>query len=418
MKTITRATLALLAILLIVVGSSTALAEDVVKLKNGREYKGEIIRQTDDLITIVITIGSISQEITVWTGDVESVARDTDTDLEGVKDPDDKKETGKPDPKTTLKAGSSGGGELIDFDATANKRVFVIPLNGMVGTYFRKDKLEQAVDEARKYKPDVIVLLINSGGGMLYELYRVHEYIVELRDEFRVVAWIESAISAAAMTAFNCREIYFMKQGHMGAAVAFNPATMKAIEGRELEEWLDHGALMAETAGHDPLLARAMIHPRYHVTGEREVLPNGHVRIELTNGGSGEVVCYGGEILTMTAPEAEKWGLSLGTADDTDELATFLNLDGWVEVGPEGRKIMDSWVKLLDKAEKDVPVLWARLGMYGGNTRQDVTQQVVILREMLSWCQKLGDEVAAWHVGLDRISLEFMLRDALQRLKQ
>ena len=43
----------------------------------------------------------------------------------------------------------------------------------------------------------------------------IHE---QYKKKFRTVAWIDSAISAAAMTAHCLEEIYFTPQGNYGAA--------------------------------------------------------------------------------------------------------------------------------------------------------------------------------------------------------
>src|SRR5690606_35039853 len=120
-------------------------------------------------------------------------------------------------------------------------RVTFISLEEMVGPFLNADALRHSLELVKDEKPDISVLAVNSGGGALTEVQPLSDLIhKELKKDYRVVAWIRSAISAAAMTSLNCEEIYMMREGNIGAAVAFmqTGSGTKALEGEELEQVL------------------------------------------------------------------------------------------------------------------------------------------------------------------------------------
>lgn len=427
--------LACVAALWLTLGSvGLALAQDKVTTTDGKTYEGEIVRETDAMVYIKMKIGSIERTITIWKDKIDKIEREADKQ----KATDEKPTGSKPgeQQRATEDEGAGSlanavGGAAADAGMRASsesarndpnaKRIVVIPLYEMVGTYFRSDKIMDSIRVAESYDPEIIIFQIESGGGMLYELYRIRDTLTELREKYRLVAWVKTAISAAAMTAVNCPEIYFMREGNMGAATAFNPSTGQSIKGDELEEWLQNAEDMAEAAGHNGLVVRAMIDPRYHVTADIEVLPNGKKNVTFYEGDQGDhLVSPAGKILSFTAADAEKFGFSLGTADDVDDLARFLNLESWVEVTDKSRKVQEDWWATLDAAQIEVPKLYARLGIYGSGSRSDLGRQAEILRELIRWAQRLGDEPAQWGAAgypLDRRALEMQLDEVRRALR-
>jgi len=387
-----------------------AFAEDVIHLKSGKTLTGEIVSETEDMIEFLVSVGSIKNTFVLWTGDIESIERDgegSDTDdasVTNVRDADQ------------INTISNTDVDEIDADLT-NKRVFVIPLHGAVGETFRVEQLKQAIDAARPYNPDVIILDIDSPGGLLSEIYLLRDYLREVREEFRIVAWVKSAISAAAMTAFNCREMYFRKEGHIGAATAFSPATGKALEGYALLQWLDAARDIFEQTEYSPHIAQAMVKHDYYLTADREVLPSGEIRITWYEDDSGEFqLSRPNENLVLTASEALKFGVSLGTADNNAEMAEVLNLDGWVEVSDDGRKIMEKWIRTFEAGKKEIRALRMKLSLLGGS-QSDLGQRVAVLRELIKWCKRLGPQVSRMQ-GLDQAALERELKTLLRQMDQ
>ncbi len=375
-----RALTCLLSLLLLLTFAVSALADDVVVLKNGKTYHGEVLEETKDIVRMKVDVGGIVQTYTFWKDDVQTLTRNA---------VDEKTQSGTTPPKTPAKSTGGQTGESVANAADlVNKKVFVIPMHGGVGETFRQDKLKEAIDAARPFKPDVIVLEINSPGGALSEVYKLRDYIAEVRDEFRIVVWVKSAISAAAMTSMMCREMYFMKEGHIGAATAWynDGSGAKAMEGEALEEWIKDAREFSAAAGYDPVVTQAMIDPKFILTADVEELPDGERRVTFHDSykEGAEIICREGEILTLTASQALRYNISLGTVDDKEEFARMLNLSGWVEVSDAGRKIMTEWQDSYELAAIELP----RLFNEWANGASTIDDRIRVVRELMKWLRR------------------------------
>lgn len=167
----------LLAVLLMMALTVSAFADDVVVLKNGKTYRGQLIEETKDIVRMKVDVGGIPQTLTFWRDDIQSLTRNVAEDGK----PDADARPARPSTGDAAKGASPADADLV------NKKVFVIPMHGGVGQTFRQDKLEEAINAARPLKPDVIVLEINSPGGALSEVYKLRDYLQKVRDEFRIV---------------------------------------------------------------------------------------------------------------------------------------------------------------------------------------------------------------------------------------
>jgi len=421
-------TLTFLIALLLAMGA--AFAEDVVEMNNGRTYEGRIVNQTDDYVEIVVQMGTIESSYYLMTDNIALIKRDGEVVFppEAVEAAAENESANAARTEAAATGARNASPESsareddkpLDLESTINKRVFVIPMEGMVGKFFRQDKLEEAIEAGKQYDPDVIVLLINSPGGLLTEVYKLRDYLQKERNEERIVVWIKSAISAAAMTAFNVREMYFMKEGHIGAATAFRGT--ESLQGEELERWLEAARAMFASAKWDPKIAQAMIDEKYWLSADVEIRPTGEREVTWRDDGEGDVVLSRpGENLVIDAEQAYELGIASAICDNEEELAEALNLEGWVEVSSEGRDIMESWKNTLERADKEIPKLLMRyeaLQGMGIDPCVVLKQQVQILRDLINWSKRMPDQVGAIFYGLDQNALERELRLAVAQLKR
>ena len=401
--------------------AASLFAEDVVELKNGKTYTGEILEQTEDYIKIKTLVGGIEQTYTIFIHDVETVTRG---DAEGGASASAKEDA-------AASAGSpagteTAGAETVDPETAAeiaadpnlaDKKVFVIPMQEVVGITFRADKLEEAVEAARPFKPDVIVLEIDSPGGLVSEIFKLRDAIQEIRNEFRVVVWIKSAISAAAMTSLNVREIYFKREGHIGAATMWysDGSGAKAVTGPELEYFIEQVSDFVTSAGYDPIMVKKMIKPDGWLSADVEVMPNGERKVTWYDNQNGEfLVSRDGEILTLTASQAEFFGISLGTADTPEELAELLNLKGWVEVSDAGRKIMKEWKHAVERLEIELPRLYREYA----NPASTIDDRIRVCRKLLEWVKKYPELVEDAYQMPDGSGLPLNERSLERLIKQ
>ena len=335
--------------------------------------QGRLVVAAEWFITLETDLAGELRRKTIFKGDILS-----------IRTIDGPEALGKIDDKTTRpKRGSHRAVETGDANQPG---VFVLPLKKTVGTYIRHEEMEAIAEEADKYGPgQIIVLILNTPGGSVTEMEKIHEVLMKSKKRHRLVAWIKEAISAGCAIAMHCDEIYFMKEGSAGAMTAYSGQT--ALQGEQLQEWLRRAGDWAEAGGRKRYIAEAMIKASkllsYDVdpdTGERTFYPDL----------SGEFV-LSDEVnnLVFTATQAVHSGFADGIADTEEELAELLDLPRWHETSDYGRKIAKKWYDTVKLAERELPLLQARL-RYAGSGSGD---QVVILGKRI----KILQEVIRWH---------------------
>ena len=284
--------------------------------------------------------------------------------------------------------------------------VFILPLEGMVGTYFRHDEIKSIGEHADQYgEGQTIVLLIDSHGGLVTEMEENHEAVMELKKRHRVVAWIKTAISAAAGTVLACDEIYFMTEGTLGAMTAYAGTT--ALKGKQLEYWMNAAGEWMEDGGHSKYLAHAMIHAPSKVSYNKDPETG---KVTWYDDLSGEVVLSDGKSnLVFTSTTATKCGFADGVADTEEELATVLNLPKWHEIDNHGRRMAKDWQETVKRAEHEIPLLWNRLS-YAGTGSGDLV-------EILGKRIQIYEKLIRWHDRCPNVALMTGLlpKDRLER---
>lgn len=397
---------------------------EVTFLENGKEQKlqGKILRADTTMVKLETdAAGKVGTKF-IFYSDVRGI-RTVDAAPAGSGDAAGGKpaETAAP----TAPVGSTVAAKPKDGGAakiTSNfNGVYVLPLKGMVGVGLRHDEIKKIGEEADKAGPgQIIVLLIESGGGLVLEGDRIHETLKDLKKRHRVVAWIKEAISAAAFTGMHCDEMYFMRVGAYGSITMF--AGQTAISGAELDAWLEKISEVAKLGGRDPQVARCMVTKPLEVSYD---IPEG--------GGPKDAIFYPdlrGEfdldtkdtMLTMNADQAVHCGWADGIADTEEELARQLGLPEWKEASDYGRKMADSWQRLLKRADEEVPKLVARMGFKGSGSDDPTAQlgaQIQLLEDIVRWYNQLGEQVMMIQFGKYGVPpREALLREIEQRRKE
>jgi len=326
---------ALAAMLGVLVG--TPAHADTVELKDGRKLEGRVEREVDGAILFVMKVGAIEHSQWITADQIVKLER-TEAAAAAPRAADPEK----------VKIADGAG------------RVAFISLEEMVGPFFNRDALMKSVEILDKLpsdqRPDVIVLWIDSGGGALLELFKLTETIQnEIKPKYRTVAWIRSAISAAAMTAWACEEIYMMDEGNIGACTGYMTVggRTQAMDGAGLEQVLEYMERVSEWGRHEPLVMRAM-----QISGEKrknkplsaDISPDGRVTWYENDKGQ-YLVCDKDKILTLNAADSVKFGVARGIANTKDELAKLLGFQEWVEVGPEADRYQQEFRRNVQTAQ-------------------------------------------------------------------
>lgn len=307
---------------------------DKVFLKDGRVIEGVITREGDGFLYISYKFGEMDRNEFVLRSNIDHIERDADTATDDSKSktpihPDVPAPTPTPTPDSTPRA------KLTPSNAPPGAcKIAFITLEGEVGPEMNAGALRHSVELLSDDEPDIVVLKINSGGGALFEIQKLSDVIEkDIKPKYRVVAWIESAISAAAMTAFTSEEIYMLKEGNIGAATAFSMSGGRATaaKGEDLERIFREMERICKRGNHDYKIMRAMEVP---TDLSADIDANGTITWRYDLEGQ-HIVSTTNKILTFNSIDAVKFGLARSVADNKDDLARALGCDSWVEVGKD-----------------------------------------------------------------------------------
>lgn len=371
---------------------------DVVKVKfleGGvpTEFQGKILEDAKLYLTIEgKELGKTTKKI-IFKSDITAM---TTVEQAGAEDSGDGSPASSPKPGTSAPASSTETAKDEGKDASdksAKKQadkpgVFVLPMKGMVGKEVRTKEIVQIGKEADKYGDgQIIVLLLDTPGGAVVEMEKMHAALADVKKRHRLVAWIQKAISAGCATAIHCDEIYFMTEGTAGSMTAF--AGTQSWQGEELERWLRVAGDWAELGGRNRWIAESMIHAPILLSYDKDPVTG---KVTFHNDLSGEfILSREDENLTFTSSVAVHCGFADGIADTTEDLAKLLDLPEWHEINSYGRDIAKDWAEICERADKELPKL-ARQYEYKGTGSGDpfvvIGTRIRILEELIRWAER------------------------------
>ncbi|MGD0388288.1 MAG: hypothetical protein ABSC42_04965 [Tepidisphaeraceae bacterium] len=148
--------------------------------------------------------------------------------------------------------------------SAADRKTVVITIAGEIDDYNR-DQLFRRFDDAKKLGAKVVILNVDTYGGLLTSGLEISRFI-KRQDDLHVVAYVQDkAISAGAMIAMACDEIVVSDSASLGdcAPIIFGPEGLEAMPAAERAKAQAPVLLdFSESAvrnHHDPLLAAAMV---------------------------------------------------------------------------------------------------------------------------------------------------------------
>lgn len=191
-----------------------------------------------------------------------------------------------------------GNGQVIE----KKPLVYQIPIKGQIEPALLY-VVRRGVTEAKKEKADAVVFVMNTPGGGVNEAREIINLIGQI--DVPVYTFVEKdAYSAGAIIALSTKHIYMAPGSVIGAATPLMMGPFGGVEqmSQAVEEKMTSAVAAmvraaAEQGGHDPQLGEAM------------------VRRELGYTAGTNVLSKAGELLTLTASEAEGI-LSEGTVAD------------------------------------------------------------------------------------------------------
>lgn len=302
-----------------IVAGATLCDADVVRLIDGTNLRGDILAENDDMIAFCEADNEIVR--LVPRTDIAMALRET---------------------RRLTERGKSG--EPFDLERAAEANAPTgdahrIELRGVFGEEILAAGVESAVKRALERGARRLIFVIESDGGVVQEATAIARVIEDAGERATTVAVVERGLSASIWPTFACEHIFMTEGAVLGAAVAFTQNTSTgeiAVDAKFNSALAAELAAMAERQGHDGELARAMVIPEIAIWATVEADGSWTVREarpDLATGGVRTVV-ETGEVLTLTAPDAARLGLSRTIGDhSTGAVGMAVEGEAWADAG-------------------------------------------------------------------------------------
>lgn len=206
--------------------------------------------------------------------------------------------------------------------------VYVIPVKQTVESGLQSF-LERAFKEAEEAKAEHVILVINTLGGKVVNAEEIGHLIRE--SAIPTTAFVEGkAVSAGTYIALNADNIIMQPGSTIGAAAVVDGSGTLEDNPKTISYWTSEMSESAGLQGRDKSIAVAMADPNAMVELKDKL---GRDKLK-------------GEILTLSASEAEKVGYSEHTAANVDEAVKWLGLEGrtQIEVVPSLAENVARWL--------------------------------------------------------------------------
>ena len=178
-------------------------------------------------------------------------------------------------------------------------------------------KTKKAFKEAKELKTNLILIHMNTYGGMLDAADSIRTSI--LNSEIPVWVFIDNnAASAGALISIACDSIYMRSGANIGAATVVDQ-TGKPLPDKYQSYMRSMMRSTAESSGRDPDIAQAMVDPRIYIAGINDT----------------------GNVLTFTANEALKYKYCEGIAESVEEVLDIAKIKDY--------KIIEQRLTVADK---------------------------------------------------------------------
>ncbi|MHA7962723.1 NfeD family protein [Paenibacillus sp. CAU 1782] len=212
--------------------------------------------------------------------------------------------------------GASQAEETEGANSSTGPAVYVIPVKEKVDQGLQAF-LERAYKEADEARAEHIILVLNTLGGRVDSASEIGELI--RTSPIPSTAFIQGkAVSAGTYIALNADNIVMQKGSSMGSAAVVNGAGDLIDDPKTVSFWVSQMSEAAKLNGRDPAIAAAMVDVNAVIS-----LPE--IGVEKGKG----------DILSLSASEAEQVGYSEGTANSVEEVVAWLKLEGRTQIHVE-----------------------------------------------------------------------------------
>jgi len=295
-----RYTWCVVAAVLLALPGSSCIADRLIT-NDGAVMHGRILSETDSFITFEIDLNGDRVPVKVFRDRIKYIIRED--------------QPTKPLP-TAMPAAPAKAPDGPSF------RMF--PIVGELGVDVKAETLAGALAYGPHRPPDILILWFDSPGGSVEEIRRIMNLLADRKD-LRTIAYVRRALSAAAVIATACPEIYMASNGTIGAAVPYQVGpdnTAKPIEEKFQSAIRAQMRAAAQMGDHSTLIIRGMLEPELVLSIiEKDGKPT------VVEGNKGKPLKARGKILTLTANEAVACGFADGIVDNVESMYVLLGID-------------------------------------------------------------------------------------------
>jgi membrane-bound serine protease (ClpP class) len=246
--------------------------------------------------------------------------------------------------------------QVVSADAPNEKTAAILTCYEMID-----DGLYQSIvrrgEEAIAAGADYLILDVQTYGGLVKSADDISKYLImDLAGRIHTVAYVTTeAISAGSMISVSCQDI-IMRQGTTigcSAPIVSTGAEMGEAEREKMESFVRATfSRAAEANGYPEALLKAMVSQKLEVwqvknlqSGQMEYFesdrlpsdPNSYALQQKT------LVCAEGELLTLTALEAQAYGIARAVVSDEKEMLDFLATRDGVTFSDNILKLETMW---------------------------------------------------------------------------
>jgi len=419
---------------------------DQIIFRDGRIIKGVIAEETKKSVSMFVVVGSIKgASATVYDKeDILSVIHGSGSDT--------------PETAATVKKTDQTANPPRDTAATPGRKViYHIKLDGWFGRDINVTPLQQAVDAAKKFNPDYLLIEVDNrwerfGQDLGDDRANFDEFSIAdklepiLRQDLQshwknppeVVVWVKNAMAGAAFIPFFTPNVYFASNGRMGGignlGGMFGSMGDEVVRDKQESLRLGRAKGMAIVNGYDPRIMQAMTMKDYvlyyTMDGGKPVYSNEPVPGAelLTDDGKDEnadtmeaqVRSEGNDVLTLRAELAQKLGISKGTADTVEDVLFYLGvLDNYELIEDPPERIMNRWSKAIDRLERDIPRMYREYdeiqvgGTYNERKRARGAK-INLLKKIISQMERYQESLQFTRIGVPPAA---QLRTMIEQLR-
>ncbi len=269
----------------------------------------------------------------------------------------------------------------LSIQADDQVKAALIPCTGMIddGLYQSiKRRSETAISQGAQY----LIFEIQTYGGLVQSADDISKYLIlDIGKKVNTVAYVTTeAISAGAMISVSCQDIIMLENTTIGdCAPIVMGDKLEGVEREKAESFIRATFKRAAQANGYPFpLLKAMVSIQtevYRIKNlsteeyqyfESDQLPDDANVYDIDNA---ELVARDDELLTLTASEANEYGIARAVVDDLDEATAFLEKRDNVTFETDIIKLETNWsedmVRFLNSpAMMGILIMIGLLGIY------------------------------------------------------